>query len=295
MLFDVLINFALNHLPKERWNSFSSLCAALSLPTIGSPISFVHRAFTLTEYPPGAMTPAQQEKFVAFCYPPDLPDRQLQIDCDRRHYWDNASTFIVTRATGEIEGCVQVIHRDRARRLPVEYGSIRTTDGSYAQLNLANVYDAGAMTEIYRCRRSFSLSRLESMNVILMLFKAILAHVIESGAAYSFISFDTARTDLRHLYTNKCDFIDSGTDLFFDSDVRPWRLLRKDWFRHEHTYASKGKTQFFIQTWCRQGLRHKHLCHHRDTAAYLHDCNLIDSGNIVLAQVITPPKRVLIV
>jgi len=228
------------------------------------------------------------DKFIAFCYPSDLPDRTRQIECDKRNYWSTASTFIVTGRNSDIEGCVQIIHRDRARSLPVEFGAIKKGDGSFARLSLANLYNAGAVTEIYHCRRSFALNRLEGMNVILMLFKAIFAHVIETGAAYSFISFDTARTDLQHLYINKCDFVDTGTDLYFEGDTRPWRLLRKDWFQHEHTFAAKGKTQFFMQTWGRQGLRHKHLCHHGDAQAYIHDSNLIDSGNLILAEVLAP-------
>lgn len=291
MLNNAIINFTLDHLPKEQWDFFSTLCASLSLPHIGSPISFRHKTFTLNEYPANQLPPSLKEDFLSFCYPDDLPDRLEQIDCDIKNYWNHATTFIVTDASATIVGCVQIIHRDRTNPIPVEFGSFRRHDGSLVRLDLSNLYNANSMTEIYRCRRAPHLRRLNGMHVLIMLFKAIIAHTIEYRTPFSFISFDKSRPDLQHLYLHKCDFSDTGIDINFEGDSRPWRLLRKNWFQHEKTFATKGKTQFFLQTWYRNGLRKKHLTHYGTISEYIHDSNLIEENDFALAEVITSRKR----
>lgn len=286
MFKNAVVNFALNHLPRESWNQLSTICASISAPVIEEPISFAHREFTLHEFTMGDLSPDIEERFLDFCYPADLPDRQRQIEYDKHYYWPTATTFLVFDKCHTIVGCVQVIHRNASRILPVEFAQAEQ-GGSTFRFDLSNVYDSGSLTEIYRCRRSFNLCRFEGVNVLLMLFKATFAHVISTRTAFSFVSYDASRNDLHHLYTSKLDFHDTGILLRFPGNETVWRLAQKDWFQHEKKYASKGKTQFFLQTWARSGLRHKHISHGDHIESYLHDSNLLDAGKIVFAETVT--------
>lgn len=93
----------------------------------------------------------------------------------------------------------------------------------------------------------------------MMLFKAVWAKTIECGTAYSCISFDPEKTDLRHLYINMLSFADPDLSLTFGEDPKNWSLLFKDWWHHETHYAAESTIHFYMQTLGRMGLKQMHL------------------------------------
>ncbi|MBN1308739.1 MAG: hypothetical protein JXA18_12520 [Chitinispirillaceae bacterium] len=271
------------------WNAFSCFCAGFSRPTVGSPVSFDHQQFHLEEFPADKMPEPIHQKFIAFCYPADMPDRQQQIECDRRLYWCNTSTFLVFNRQRNIVGCIQVVFKTTGTKLPVEYASIVTRDGTKRSFTIRRFVPYGAVTEIYRCRRSFDLDKMEAVNVLMMLFKAVWAKTIQAGTAFSCISYDASKTDLRHMYLKKLAFDDPGVSLTFGTDSRRWSLLIKDWEFHEKKYAALSTTHFYLQTWGRMSLKKKHLHIKRSPAAVrVHNVQLIDSSDMVIAQTILP-------
>ena len=220
------------------------------------------------------------------------PDRQQQIDCDRNLYWKNSVTFLVFDNEREIVGCVQIIHRSNGGRLPVEYASIANPDGSSSAFNLRKFMPGNDVTEIYRCRRSFELNKLEAINVLLMLFKAIWIYIVRTKTAYTCISYDIGKPELRHLYINKLAFRDPGIRLVFGDKPQQWCLLFKDWVQHEKEYAGLGKTQFYIQTWCRMATGKKHFhSMRRQTPRTFRRISIIGERDVVIAQTMVAPRR----
>jgi hypothetical protein len=258
MLRSPLLNAILPKIPQKKWNELSSLYTFFTLPTIGSPINFCFKQFHLIEYTTTRMPPDVFKAYLDFCYPEDLPDREMEIDRDRNNYWEETSTFLVYR-NQEIVGCVQIVPRTPTQKLPVEYASIRKPDGSLTSFNLASLLPSNNVTEIYRCRRSFNLNRMEAINVLLMLYKALWAKVIQLGTLYTCISFDSAKNDLKSLYVKKIAFYDPDIALQFGSCPKKWSLLIKDWAEHEHSFATISKSHFYLQTWFRSSLKKKHL------------------------------------
>jgi hypothetical protein len=258
MLKSPLLNALLQRFPQKTWNLLSSLYTFFTLPTIGSPISFKYDGFRLVEYVTTCMPPSIHQEFLSFCYPSDMPDRETEIECDRRNYWEGTSTFLVYKGP-EIVGCVQIIPKTVSQKLPVEYARIQKNDGSLEEFEIASLLPDDNVTEIYRCRRSFDLNRMEAINVLLMLYKAIWAKVIQLGTAYTCISFDSSKQVLKSLYVKKIAFTDPGITLFFGSNPKKWNLLIKDWAEHERSYATISKSHFFLQTWFRSSLKKQHL------------------------------------
>jgi hypothetical protein len=200
-----------------------------------------------------------QQRFIDFCYPADLPGRQQQIDCDAEFYRDASTTLLVFNSSDAIVGCIQVVFGSSTQKIPVEYGKVAATDGSAGPLDIKALLHGGTVSEIYRCRRSFDLNRMEAIQVLMMLFKAVWAKTIQCKTAWSCISFDPDKTDLRHLYINKLSFIDPGVSITFGDDPKRWSLLIKDWSYHEHDYAGESTTHFYMQTWGRMGLKQMRL------------------------------------
>ena len=258
MLKSPLLNALLKRFPKQRWNQLSSLYTLFTPPTIGSPITFRYNDLQLIEYTTTEMPPSVFNAFLDFCYPADIPGRDKEIDCDRENYWEGTPTFLVYKYS-EIVGCVQVVPKTATQKLPVEYASVLKPDGTLDRLIISSLIPCDNVTEIYRCRRSFNLNRMEAINVLLMLYKALWAKVIQLGTAYTCISFDSSKGDLKSLYVNKIAFTDPGITLRFGSDGKKWNLLLKDWAEHERSYATISKSHFFLQTWFRSSLRKKHL------------------------------------
>lgn len=223
------------------------------------------------------------ENFLRFCYPADIPDREKEIECDRHNYWEQTSTFLVYKGS-EIVGCVQIVPKTETQNLPVEYATICYKNGSTARLRLSELVPNNNVTEIYRCRRSFDLNRMEAITVLMILYKAIWAKVIQMGTAYTCISFDRSKKDLKSLYVNKIAFTDPAIVLRFGSDPKQWNLLLKDWAEHEHSFATISKSHFYLQTWCRTSLRKKHLHLRRQHMIAPQEAQIIKKEDVLIAQ-----------
>jgi hypothetical protein len=250
-----LLDIALKYIPQQQWNLLSDLLASLSLQKIENPIAFKYKELHLQEYQTNSIPKYILEKFLDFCYPMDIPDRLQQITMDKKLYWEDTTTFIVFK-NDSIVGCIQIINRTSSVKLPVEFAIQNKKDNfkieSFIPLN-------SSVTEIYRNRRSFNLTKKEVLQVMLMLFKAIWAKTVQLNTAYSVISFDSSKRDLHHLYCNKLDFYDPHIILTFDSCPTQWSFLLKDWASHEKFYVNKDKNKFYMQTWVKSGLKCKHL------------------------------------
>lgn len=258
MFKNPLLNALLKRFPQTTWNQVSSLYTLFTLPTIGSPVSFSHKNFELKEYTTEHMPHEVLENFLNFCYPPDMPDREKEIECDQRNYWQKNITFIVYKDT-RIVGCVQIVPKTATQHLPVEFASVCRENEPPSPLDLSELVPDNNITEIYRCRRSFDLNRMEAIDVLLMLYKALWAKVIQLGTAYTCISFDSSKKDLKSLYVNKIAFTDPDITIQFGSDPKKWNLLVKDWAEHERSFATISKSHFYLQTWFRSSLKKKHL------------------------------------
>lgn len=249
------LDIALKYIPQQQWGLLSDFLASLSLQRIGNPIAFKYKELYLQEYQTNAIPKPVFEKFLDFCYPVDIPDRLQQIKLDQKLYWGSTTTFIIFK-NDFIVGCIQIINRTNSVKLPVEYAIQDQKRNfkieSFIPLN-SNI------TEIYRNRRSFNLTKSEVLQVMLMLFKAIWAKTVQLNTDYSVISFDSSKRDLHHLYCNKLDFYDPHIALTFDSCPIQWSLLVKDWALHEKLYVNKDRKKFYMQTWFKSGLKCKHL------------------------------------
>jgi hypothetical protein len=186
-----------------------------------------------------------------------MADRENEIDIDHQ-YWADASTFIVVnKLNNEIVGDIQFIPKKNNNKIPVEFGSIIPPEN----ISLLNSFKipGGNFSEIYRCRRSMTLKGIESVIVISMLFKAIWAKVIQTNTAYSYITFDPLLNELRNLYVRRLSFSNPGVFLSFNGSSKKWSLLVKDWIKHETSFATLGKSQFYLLTWVRKNLKKKNL------------------------------------
>jgi hypothetical protein len=284
---NAVINYTLRHVPKGHWNDLSAVCSWFSLPVIGSPVNLSYREFHLSEYPADALPRSLLSKFLDFCYPADLPNRDQQIECDRTLYWKNSSTFIISNKQKKIIGCVQIINRTKENKLPVEYAQIINPDGTRSNYDLVKNLSNMNLSEIYRCRRSFELSSTEAFNVLLMLFKAVWIYTVRTETAFTLISYDIEKPELQQLYVRKLAFHDPGIKLVFGDNPQQWGLLIKDWAYHEKSYATLGKTQFFIQTWCRMSLKKCNSPVKRQNIHKPLDALLLPPQDILFAETVT--------
>lgn len=255
MFHNAIINQILNHLPRDKWDRFSHLCALFSRPTIGSPIEFTYQDLRLIEYSQRNMPADLKDKFITFCYPDSLPNRIEQLQCDHHYYWKNTTTFIVFNNKNDIAGCVQIIFHDNSTSLPVEYANTTVSSGKY-KFDFHEVLPEGdySISEIYRCRRSFDLKRTQILTVIEMLFKATWIKIQQCRIDYSFISFDPVQRELKNLYMRRFAFEDPEVRLIYSDHPKVWHLLIKNWKTHDKTFASLGKSQFYLQTWIRSNI-----------------------------------------
>ncbi|MBN1575991.1 MAG: hypothetical protein JW913_05525 [Chitinispirillaceae bacterium] len=291
MFNNPLLNALLQKLPQNTWNELSNFYTFFTLPTIGSPIAFRFKKFHLQEYTTTEMPQSVLTAFLRFCFPTDMSNRQEEIDCDKLNYREKTSTFLVYKDT-QIVGCVQIVPKTETQSLPVEFASIESPDGLLSKFNIFVIIPNNNVMEIYRCRRSFDLGRIEAINVLLMLYKAVWAKVIQLGTAYTCISFDSSKKDLRSLYLNKLAFIDPNITLIFGDNRMKWNLLIKDWKKHELFFATLSKSHFYIQTWFRMSLKKKHLhVAPSHIAGKVQKVQLIKDSNVVIAQTILSSRR----
>lgn len=290
MIKDPLLNVVLPKVPQNWWNSISNIYTFFSPRIIGSPIIFSHNNFRLQEYRMDTMPEKLFGSFLDFCYPEDLPNRKKEIACDRENYWNATTTFIVFKED-TIVGCVQIVPRTATQHLPVEYGRIHNTDKTFCHLDLEEFIPLVNITEIYRCRRSFQLSKIEAVNVLLMLYKAVWAKVIQSDTNFTLISFDSEEKSLRTLYLNKLAFDDPHISLTFGDKNKKWDLLIKDWRKHEYYFANLSKPHFFIQTWFRTSLKKKHLKTFASDKKRPQKATLITEEDLLFTQTICLPQR----
>lgn len=292
MLNNPLLDALLKKLPQNRWNDLSSFYTFFTLPTIGSPIAFRYKDFHLQEYFTTEMPQPVFEVFLMFCYPADISNRREEIECDRLNYWQKTSTFLVYKDT-QIVGCVQIVPKTETQNLPVEYASVVNTDGTLKKVNIAELIPTGNVTEIYRCRRSFDLNRIEAINVLIMLYKAVWAKVIQLGTAYTCISFDGSKNDYKSLYLKKLAFNDPKMTIIFGDNQKKWNLLIKDWAKHELSFATLSKSHFYLQTWFRTSLKKKHLriASSHTATSKVQKVQLIKESNLVVAQTVLSSRR----
>ncbi len=280
MLSNKFVNCLLDHTPQRYWNTLSNVISRLSLPTIGSPIRFRYQGFTLEEYAGENLTGEALEKFIAFTYPPGMPDREREIELDSQ-YWPFASTFLISDSTGEVVGCIQFVMKRTHNRLPVEFG-IAGSSAADDRFRLQQTRSS----EIYRCKRAESLKGSAAFSVVNMMFKAVNAKAVQTETVISCISYDSRNRLLRNLYKRKLAFDDSGLNLSYGTEDK-WRLLYKDWPKHERTFASLSKSHFYLQTFWREGLKKKNLTSaHKQTAS----ANKSSRHQILFAQVLTSRK-----
>ncbi len=256
MFENKFVNLLLKLFPRSKWNLLSNLLARASIPNIGSPISFRRNGFSLKEINLLEISELERNKFLDFCYPIDMPNREKEITLDCQ-YWRYASIFLVLNRAHEIVGHVQYIPKKENNKIPVEFGII--TDSENIFRPDLNEIPNGKFAEIYRCRRSNNLQGMDSVVVISMLFKALWAKIIQTNTAYSYITFDSMINELRNLYVRKLSFSDPNISLHFGENKKKWKLLFKDWTAHENFFASIGKPHFYLQTWVRKNLKQKNL------------------------------------
>ncbi|MFW6254933.1 MAG: hypothetical protein ACOC41_08395 [Chitinivibrionales bacterium] len=253
MITQECISRLLDTIPKDKWVQLSNIVSSLTAPTIGSPIMFRYRGFTIQEFKRNDLRGDALEKFIAFTYPKNMPGRKQEIELDRQ-YWPFTSTFLVSDYDGKVVGCIQSVTKETENKLPVEFGRQVDETGHGRKIS----FPVGS-TEIYRCKRSDDLKGTEALAVVMMLFKAIYAKVLQEGTKNSFISFNPGNQMLRNMYIRKLAFEDSRINLLYgDSDMR-WGLLTKDWIEHAHKLATLSKSHFSIQTFSLSGLKKEYL------------------------------------
>ena len=253
------IRLLLDIIPKNRWNMLSNIFSRFSIPHIKSPIKFSHKGFYLKEYSIENMNKELKEKFLLFCYPADMHNREKEIKLDHI-YWNYASTFIVFNQSKEIVGCLQFVRKTANNKIPVEYAYVSdVTDDLKTSYDIYSNSPDGRSAEIYRCRRSFELKGIEAINIVYMLFKAAWSKVVQTGTEYVYITYNLENRELRNLYSRKLYFQNPGINVQFGNTPQKWGLLIKDCRLHEEKFASLSKAHFILQTWFRKNNKKKNL------------------------------------
>jgi hypothetical protein len=261
MFENKIVNPFLKIVPQSNWNYLSNAVAVASLPTIGSPISFSFQNFKLKEFDLLKSDEVEKKKFLNFCYPLDIADREKEIEIDHQ-YWRNSSTFIILNENDSIKGCAQYICPKDDSPIPAELTHI--VDKSGAMKDRSAIFNkktmpGGSYAEIYRCRRSFDLKCSDAFSVVYILFKALWAKTIQESVRYIYITFDPENKELYNLYIKRLCFLDPGITVRFDNSAKDWKLLVKDCLYQEKKLASLSRTHFFMQTWFRKNLKKKNL------------------------------------
>jgi len=240
------------------WNSISYLYSSFTWPTIGSPVQFQGDfGMSLSEHSFCLMNDAERREYLGFCYPEEMEHRDAEIACDRR-YFPGSSLLIIRKSGGTIIGSVQLVHRDRAGRLPIEFALLPPDSAGCARsFNVEKDAGPGKAVEIYRLRRSFAVDSHQAPMLVTMLFKAIWAKIIETGTRFLHLSYDADSAHLGNLYRHRLDFRDTGKRVRYPGSEKEWAVLRKDCLEHELEYAGKSPRNFYFQTYCRAHLKRK--------------------------------------
>ncbi len=252
MILQGLVNKILDVTPRKHWNLLSNILSRFSLPTLKSPIEFKYQGFSLKEYHGDSFTGEAFDKFIAFTYPSDMHNREMEIELDRQ-YWPSTSTFLVLDQSGSVAGCIQFVQKTETCKLPLEF-SHSCSESTQFSIQTENC------SEIYRCKRDSSLKGMQALNVVIMLFKAIMAKAIQTETEHSYLTYDPQNRELHNLYTRKLDFADPDVRVLFGESEKQWGFLHKDWAKHETSYASISKTHFFLQTFGRSNLKKRNFC-----------------------------------
>lgn len=245
------------------------LHAIFSAPTIGSPINFQgDDSLRLQEYTISSMPSLMKSRFIEFCYCSDLPNRDREIEIDEKLYWRDAALFLVTDANETIVGCAMFIKKTCGTKLPIEFSRIAKPHQIGDVLFDAH-RDAGtdSVTEIYRLRRAFTISRSQVKAVINMLFKAIWAKVIQTDTDFLYCTCDQDVRELEALYEKRLAFLDTGIKVTYPGITKLWNVYRKDCMKHEVCFASLSPRHFELQNYVRSNL--KQMVHHKVKYAML--------------------------
>ncbi len=252
-----LVDPILDRLPRNHWNSFSRLLSFFTVPTIGSPVEFWCKGFTLKEYDLQTAPEMVLHQYFLFCYPAgEIEDPHGEFEIDKQ-YFSSAFTFIITRdSDNTIVGCIQLIARNETVKLPVEYSVVEgEKKGCHSKQRVLELLPNGNYAEIYRCRKAPSLTGEESVIVVPMLFKAALAKLFQTNIDYSILSFDKSNVSLRNLYCRKLAFKRSGISVLYPEQDKKWEVLYIPTLFFIEEFASVSKTHFKLITYFRSNLK----------------------------------------
>jgi hypothetical protein len=257
MFENKVIDSVLDWLPRRYWNTLNRTIAFFSPRTIGSPIKFSFRGFTLREYDLRNVDSGFLKKYFDFCYPADeLQDREQEIEIDKQ-YWPSSSTFIVTRdSDSRIVGCLQYVIKTPEVKLPVEYAQVVPEFGAtcYNSEPLDEL-PRGRIAEFYRCRRAMDISYTEAMIVLPMLLKAGIAKAFQTKTDFCLLSFDKENRYLKRLYKDKLDFKECKVNLTYNSCPKKWELLYASSRHWDKESAATSKGHFYLMLFFRNNLK----------------------------------------
>jgi hypothetical protein len=282
MFENKVIDSVLKRLPRKYWNTLNLAITFFSPRTIGSPIKFSFRGFTLKEYDLRKVDSEFLKAYFDFCYPVDeLPNREQEIEIEiDKQYWPSTSTFIVTRDDDmRIVGCMQYVLKTPEVKLPVEYAQVVPEfDQDHVNSEVLDVLPRGTFAEFYRCRRAMDINYSEAMAVLPMLFKAGLAKTFQTKTDFCLLSFDNENRHLKRLYKEKLAFKECKINLTYNSCPKKWELLYvPSWFWNKK-FAALSKGHFSLMLFFRKNLtlqkpvlRHKirqHILTEEDTILF---------------------------
>jgi hypothetical protein len=252
-----VINSVLNRLPRKYWNTLNLAITFFSPRTIGSPIKFSFRGFTLKEYDLRNIDDKLLKAYLDFCYPADeLPNREHDIEIDKQ-YWLSTSTFIVTRNSDmRIVGCMQYVLKTPGVKLPVEYAQVVSEAGeTHINSKPLDELPKGSLAEFYRCRRAMDINYSESMIVLPMLLKAGIAKAFQTKTDFCVLSFDKENRHLKRLYKEKLDFVECNVSLTYNSCPKKWELLYASSRHWDKESAAASKGHFYLMLFFRNNLK----------------------------------------
>lgn len=265
--YEKSVNFVLKKLNRRYWNAFSLFLTYFSKPTIGSPMKYNGPyGLSFQEYPKFSEMPDDiKNKFLNFCYPKDIPDRNKEIKCDRQ-YRPFASVFIVFDNNGDIVGCAIYLIKTNFNKLPIEYSRIMSKNsdtGEHFDIDKdvgfynenTGIYNS---VEIYRLRRAFNINSRMIPSIGNMLFKACVAKSLQDQVEYMYMTCSDKSKKLINMYVNRLAFEDPGFIVTYDG-LNEWKAMRRDCVFCDKKLATLSLKHFHLQTYFRKNLKIKSL------------------------------------